>query len=56
MNCMAQMQRFKEAVANYLVHVVWDGDILNDWLTHIPECGRDPLMYVGYLLVGLLGN
>jgi hypothetical protein len=54
--CQERMRAAADAVANYLLHVLTDGDWLNDWATHVPDCGRDALIDIGLALATLVGR
>ena len=43
------------AISQYVAAVLVDGDYLNDFLTHIPECGAGTVQAVGMILAALLG-
>jgi len=53
--CRAQMQEVTDAIASYLLAVLQDGDYLNDWLTHVPQCGQDSLQLLGQMLAIMIG-
>ena len=55
--CKAAMRGSEalDAVANFLVIVFEDGDYLNDFLTHVPECGQPLIQLVGQLLATAIG-
>lgn len=36
----------------WLIIVLVDGDVMNDWLTHVPAWMADVLVTLGNLLVG----
>jgi hypothetical protein len=54
--CRAQMAEVTDAIGNYLVAILEDGDYLNDWLSHVPECGQTALVGIGQLLALLIGS
>lgn len=43
------------ALALYLLGVLTDGDVRNDWLTHLPEVIRPAVAALGSLLALVLG-
>ncbi len=53
--CSAQLRDYGEMIAFYLLAILDDGDYLNDWLTHIPECGVGAIQGIGMMLAFVLG-
>lgn len=44
-----------DAVEQFIIAVFQDGDFLNDWLGHVPECGQPLLEIAGRALALALG-
>ncbi len=44
-----------EAIHNYILAILDDGDWLNDWLTHVPAGLSRLLMLFGQVLANALG-
>ena len=44
-----------EAIANYIVVIFDDGDIMNDFLTQVPDCGQTLVTTIGQLLAYAIG-
>lgn len=53
--CSDQMRRHVADLLMYLIAVLNDGDFLNDYLAHLPECGAGTAQAVGMILAALLG-
>lgn len=55
--CKTLMQQSEvlDAVEQYIIAVFADGDWANDFLTHLPECGRPLIEIAGHALAIAIG-